>query len=112
MQENAKMPVAIFNGVIVTTNGLYSVSDIDIVTARKYIKQNGFISAIGHEATAQVLSEILGITIPVNRVELQQQVGQKAIALKLNHRAPEGQILNKQQIMEVGFTLKLIERLK
>jgi hypothetical protein len=48
----------------------------------------------------------------MNRIEFRQQVGQKAIALKLNHRPPEGQILNKQQIEEIGFTLKLIERLE
>lgn len=112
MREDSKLPVALFNGTIATTNGLYSISDIDVEAAKEYIEQNGFVSAIGHEATAQVLSEILGLPIPVNRIQFHQQVGQKAIALKLNCRPPEGQILNKQQVKEVGFTLKLIQRLE
>jgi hypothetical protein len=112
MKENAKMPVGLFNGTVATTDGVYSISDIDVETAKKYIEENGFISAVGHEATAQVLSELLGFQIPMNRIQFQQQVGQKAIALKLNQRPPEGQILNKDEVERVGFTLKLLQRLE
>lgn len=112
MNEVSNLPVAIFNGTVATTNGVYSISDIDVKTAKDYIAQNGFISAIGHEATAQVLSEILGFHIPMNRIQFHQQIGQKAIALKLNQRPPEGQILNKEEVEKVGFSLKLIQRLE
>ena len=112
MKENSKLPVALFNGTVATTNGVYSIKDIDIDSAKGYIEQNGFISAIGHQATACIVSDLLGQPIAMNRIQFHQQVGQKAIALKLNQRPPEGQILNRQEVEKIGFTLKLIERLE
>ena len=107
-----KLPVGLFNGTVVTTNGVYSIQDIDVETAKKYIKEQGFCSAIGHEATAQIMSEILEQDIPMNRVQFRQQVGQKAIAFKLNERPAEGSILSREEIEGIGYSLKIIERLE
>ncbi|TCT15406.1 uncharacterized protein DUF1874 [Natranaerovirga pectinivora] len=97
---------------MVTTNGLYSVEDIDVETAKVYVKENGFISAVGHEATAEILSEILESSIPMNRIQFQQEVGQIAIIFKLNIRPDEGVILNKEEIHKVGFSLKKMLRIE
>jgi len=111
MKETAKLPVALFNGTVATTDGVYSIKDIDIESAKEFVAQYGYISAIGHEATADIMSDLFGQTIPMNRIQFHQQVGQKAIALKLNQRPPEGYILNRQEVEKIGFTVKLIERL-
>lgn len=111
MKKNTNLPVSLFNGTIATTNGLYSIKDIDFDTAKQYIKQYGFISAIGHEATAEIMSELLDEDIPMNRIQFHQQVGQIAIVFKLNERPPEGVILNKQEIERIGYGLKIMERL-
>jgi len=111
LAKDKKLPVALFNGTVATTNGTYSIKDIDIYNAKKYIEQNGFISAIGHEATAEIMSELLGINIPRNRIQFHQQVGQVAIVFKLNERPPEGVILNKEQVERIGYTFKIMERL-
>jgi hypothetical protein len=110
--ENKKLPIALFNGTVATTNGLYSIKDIDIDTARKYIKERGFISAIGHEATAEIMSDLLGVKILMNRIQFEQQVGQIAIVFKLNERPPEGEILNCEEVERVGYGLKIMERLE
>lgn len=107
-----KLPVVLFNGTVATTNGTYVVKDIDVSTARKYIEQLGFISAIGHEATAEIMSELMGQTIPMNRIQFYQQVGQVAIVFKLNERPEEGIILDKEEIKSVGYSLKVMERLQ
>lgn len=107
-----KLPVAIFNGTVATTNGLYSIEDTDVDTARKYVNENGFISAIGHEATANIMSELLEVHIPMNRIQFHQEVGQLAIVFKLNERPPEGEILNRDEVERVGYSLKIMERLK
>ena len=54
------------------------------------IEDNGFISAIGHEATSQIMTDLFGINIPMNRIDFKQEVGQKAVVFKLNKRPPEG----------------------
>jgi len=106
------LPVGLFNGTVATTNGLYRINDIDIDTAKKYIKQNGFISAIGHKATAEIMSELLGINIPMNRIQFHQEIGQIAVVFKLNERPPEGDILNQLELERIGYSLKIMERLE
>ncbi|MDR5659046.1 YddF family protein [Serpentinicella sp. ANB-PHB4] len=112
MLQTNKLPVAIFNGTIATTNGTYSIQDIEVEEARNYINNNGFISAIGHEATAKIMSALLGVKIPMNRIQFQQEVGQIAIVFKLNQRPDEGVILTEEQLKQIGFRLKIMERIE
>lgn len=110
--RDENLPVGLFNGTVATTNGLYRIDDIDLSRARKYLKQNGFISAIGHEATAEIMSELLGFNIPMSRIQFHQEVGQIAIVFKLNERPSEGEILNREQVKKIGYSLKIMERLE
>ncbi len=108
--ENHK--VALFNGLVVTTNGLFQVSDITPEEASLLVRECGYISAVGHKAAASILSELLMVRVAMNRIQFYQQVGQKAIALKLNKRPDEGVVLDKEQTQQIGYCLKLIERLE
>jgi len=110
--KDKKSPIGLFNGTVATTNGLYRISDIDLFHAKEYLRQNGFISAIGHEATAEIMSELLGYQIPMNRIQFHQEVGQIAIVFKLNERPPEGEVLNREQVEQIGYGLKIMERLE
>lgn len=105
-----KLPVGLFNGTVATTNGLYRIEDIDINSAKSYIIQNGFVSAIGHEATAEIISEVLGFDIKMNRIQFHQEIGQLAVVFKLNERPPEGEVLNREEIERIGYSFKLMKR--
>lgn len=111
MNKN-NLPIAIFNGPVATTNGLYRISDIDIITAKSLIQTYGFTSALGHEATAQIMTDLLGIEIPLNRIQFHQSVSQLGIVFKLNVRPAEGVILSKEELENTGYSLKLMERLE
>ena len=106
------LPVVLLNGPVVTSTGLFGVSQVTVDEARHLAHLHGWVSAVGHEATAAVLSRILRVNVPMNRVEYQQQVGQLAIALTLNQRAPEGQVLSVEEMLKIGFSLLLLERLE
>lgn len=108
--KNIKLPVALFNGTIATTNGLYRIKDIDVDTARTYIKKNGFISAIGHGATAEIMSDLFELKVPMNRIQFHQEIGQIAIVFKLNERPAEGVLLTREELESVGYSLKIMER--
>lgn len=110
--KGINLPVALFNGTVATTNGLYRIDDIDIESAKKFIQEYNFISAIGHKATAEIMSELLGIVVPMNRIQFHQEVGQLVIVFKLNCRPPEGTILNREEIERIGYGLKIMERLE
>lgn len=109
--DGGYLPVVPFNGPICTTAGLFRVTDLDAKEARQLIRDFGFVSAVGHEASATVLSSILEIDVPMNRIEYVQKIGQKAIALKLKIRPEEGRILTAAEMFQIGFGLQLMERL-
>lgn len=105
-------PIALFNGPICTTTGLYRITEISQEEARSLVARYGFVSAVGHRATAEVFSSVLQVEVPMNRIQYEQQVGQKAIALKLNIRPPEGELLSVDEMLNVGFELQLLQRLE
>lgn len=106
------LPIGLFNGTVATTNGLYRISDISFSSARELVVNHGFVSAVGHDAAAELMSVRLGVPVPVNRIQFMQQVGQLAIALKLNQRPNEGVILTRAQMESIGYTFKLVERIE
>ncbi|MDI9459380.1 YddF family protein [Candidatus Darwinibacter acetoxidans] len=110
--DGGMLPVVLLNGPICTTTGLYRISELEVEDAKRLVNTYGWVSAVGHEASAQVLSHVLGIDVPMNRIQYEQQVGQKAIALKLNLRPPEGQVLSVEEMLEIGFSLWLLQRLE
>lgn len=111
LMDGARLPVVLFNGPICTTTGLYCVTEIEAEEARELIRDLGFVSAVGHAATAEVLSHVLEANVVMNRIEYAQKVGQKAIALKLKIRPAEGRILTAREMLQIGFELLLLERL-
>ena len=103
----------VFNTTILTNSGTYRLSDISTERAKEILSDNNFISAIGHESTAEIISSVLGITVPMNRINASfEEVGDLAICFKLNSRPKEGSILDLQQLQEIGFSWKLLERIE
>ena len=76
------------------------------------VKGAGIVSAIGHAATADILSELLGIEIKANRIEFVQTVTDVALIFKLKARITEGKILNRAEIEEIGYDFGILRRLK
>ena len=71
---------------------------ISAETAKFYL-MHGFTSAIGHPATANALSKILGIDIPVNRVSIQLQPEDVLIVFQLDvGRLPLGKELTEEEV--------------
>ena len=101
--------------------GSIYIKRIDIDTARAVIagrKNAGWniISAIGHQSTAQVMSTLLGIEIPVNRIAVKLAEGDEAIVFQVLERLPEGKVLSKEEIEmlmrqgKIAFYFVRIER--
>lgn len=72
----------------------------------EYVKQliqnnNSIISIVGHEGTAQVLTQLLGINIGTNRVQYKMQNDDILIIFQLMIRLPEGKILTAQEVQQL-----------
>jgi len=75
------------------------VRKVTVEEAKQLIaSQPNFISAVGHEATAKVLSQLLGVNIPFNRQSIYLQPGDRAIHFFLRTRLPEGRVLTEDEL--------------
>ena len=68
-------------------------------------------SAIGHAATAQMLSLILGVNVPCQRQSIRMQPGDQALVLRLLDRLPEGAVLDAAALARLPHEFGLLTRL-
>ncbi len=59
---------------------------------------HNFLSAVGHEATARILSLLLGVEVPFNRMAIKLVPGDQLIVFQLGVRLQEGQILSEEEV--------------
>jgi len=60
-----------------------------------------FKSIVGHPATAQFLSELLGVEIPANREMYKMNKDDVLIVAVLGVRLPEGKVLSKEEVEQL-----------
>ena len=108
------MKLVLLNTTIATTNGVFKITDLSLEQAKQLAQDNkdNILSAIGHEATAKVMTTLLGVEVPTNRIVFAQEKGQKAIVLKMNGRIPEGVVLTVEDMEKIGYSFKLMEKLE
>ena len=82
---------------------------INIETAKKILSE-GFTSAIGHESTARLLTKLLKIEIPFNRIAIKMREGDIGIHFFLKTRLPEGKILSEFLIHRVELKETAIQQ--
>ena len=78
----------------------------------KKILSRGFVSAVGHQSSADFMTQLLDIEIPMNRIQISMNKGDQAVILSLKTRLPETIVLDKEQIEALPFELGLLTRLK
>lgn len=113
------MQLAILNTSIITAYGSFKYQPISLDDAKLLLHDAldpmigpdaGILSAVGHQSTADILTELLETEIPVNRIQFAQEVGQSAIVFKLKGRPPEGVILSREEIESIGYEFGLLIR--
>lgn len=113
IEEEVIQPLALLNTSICTTCGTYKLVDLTLEQAKELVAENkdNLLSAIGHDSTAEIMSEILEVPVLVNRIQFTQEAEQKALVFKILGRAKEGQILDRAAVEEIGYKFQLFERL-
>jgi hypothetical protein len=97
----------LLNAPICTGWGTYSFTPLNIEGAKK-ILNGGFVSAVGHQSTADFLAGILDMPVPCNRVQVNMTAGDQAVVLRLRSRLPEGVVLSEEEMRGVDYDLCLL----
>ena len=71
----------------------------------KTLLASQFISAVGHEGTAKLLSQLFNINIPFNRITVYMEPGDVGLHFFLKSRLPEGVVLDEKQLKALDFWL-------
>lgn len=102
--------ITILNTSIITSPGRYDLIPVTLEQATEAVKALGHQSAVGHESTSKILSDLLGVAVPVNRQEYRQEPGGLALVFKSRGRPPEGAILSRGELEKIGFDFFFLRR--
>lgn len=100
--------ITLLNTSILTSYGDYDYTPLSLKDAKQMLKTEPFQSAVGHAATADIMSLLLDTRVKLNRINYEQEIGDKAIVFKLKSRLEEGKILTVPEIEEIGYEWGLL----
>jgi hypothetical protein len=81
--------------------GNVQITPIELEEVKSLLQGGNFTSAVGHFSTAEVISKLLGIEIPSNRISLSLKEGDILIVFQLLIRLEEGKILQAEEILSL-----------
>jgi hypothetical protein len=82
------------------------VYNLDLAQVEQMVCGNAFVSHIGHEGTARVLSQLLGEEIAMSREPWDGSgIG---LAFQLTQRLGEGQVLTEEEVRALPFIFREI----
>jgi hypothetical protein len=85
------------------------VKEIDAQTTSEILKSQQFISAVGHESTAKLLTALLGVEIPYNRIQVRLQKGDRLLVFQLLTRLEEGRVLDEDELRRLPHKFYIVE---
>ena len=75
----------------------------------KKLLNGDFVSAIGHESTAQVVSKLLQTEVPQNRIQLKLEKGDTLVVFQLLKRLEEGKVLSEEELKSLPYTWYVVK---
>jgi hypothetical protein len=104
------MNIALLTTALATATGTYTLKDITLDEAKELLKSNTIDSYIRHESTLNILTALLGTEIPAGTGQFTQTAWTSALVFKLNGRAPEGAVLTRDEIEDMGYKFQVLTK--
>jgi len=103
--HKTKEPMIYLMSTTVIPSGSFGCWEIQSISSDEVagvLQEKDFVSAIGHESTAKFMSEILGQPVEFNRLSVVPIPGDTFYCFKLDRRPPEGAILDRAELENLG----------
>lgn len=102
--------VYLLNTPVLTSLGVYQHYKATLDTVKTMLNNaTQVVSAVGHEATAKLMSQVLGYPVATNRVAVTMEQGDIAIVFRMLQRLPEGVVLSEQELLQVPYEITVLE---
>jgi len=89
---------------------IIKAKELSIEEAKKILQSEQFISAVGHQSTAEALTNIFGVEIKFNRIQIQLKPGDKLISIILKKRLEEGKVIKTvEELNAIGYDIWYFE---
>jgi hypothetical protein len=85
-------------------DGTWTMATISHREAAHLASGQPFVSAVGHDSSAEAMTAALGVQVAANRITVTPVPGDQFLCLRLLSRAPEGVILNRSELDAIGFS--------
>jgi hypothetical protein len=94
-----------------TPSRRYVVTPISAQEMRDILERadRPIVSALGHEGAAHAFAGLIGAEVPMSRLEVNFRPGDTALCCKLLRRPPEGAILTREAMEEIGYQLVRVD---
>ena len=89
-------------------DGTWTMATISPREAAHIAGVQPFISAVGHDSSAEAMTAALGVQVAANRITVAPVPGDEFLCLRLLSRAPEGVILDRAGLDAIGFSWALL----
>lgn len=100
----------LINTPILTAYGDYRFSPLTIHEAKTLLQQK-YTSAVGHQGTAELLSQLLEQPVAMQRLTIHMQPGDDAVVMRLSQRLPEGVVLTANELAQLRPEFGWLQRL-
>jgi hypothetical protein len=82
---------------------LIRLKRVSMEEVREILRKTEWESVIGHAGTSELLTELLGIQIPVQRKTIYFKRGDRGVHFYLKTRLGEGVVLSKTELSQLDF---------
>lgn len=102
----------VMNSPVLTAYGYFRFQGILEHEAIEWLEKGEWESAVGHESTATLMTERLGIPISFRRQTIRMLRGDEALVLRIMSRLPQGTRLTLFEMSRISCEYGLISRIE